>query len=325
MSHYKVLYLRLTWARPYLVGSREFVVVVVVVGVVVRHSRSSTSPHFSVTLMRYQLGSFPLNLVSDPNSLHTPLAGVTWAEHATYLLLHSDLGEEALCLSCLTQHSGFLEVRVPGTRNPPFVDTAESVPSPRLIRTHLPYSFLKEQLTAAQPKVLVVLRNVKDCLVSYYHYLRKNEDIYGFTGEFSDFFELVREKRLTFGDWFDYTLGWWTQQDSEDVLFLEYEDMVQDIRKEVQNIVDFLELDRTDSVIESVAERSTFQQMFSNPMTQLRIFPFLENESDRFMRKGIVGDWQEHFNDEQNAHIDAIYEQRIKGTGLLFEFGKRKN
>ena len=206
---------------------------------------------------------------------------------------------------------------------PIFLEVAEAMEGPRLIRTHLPYALLKEQLAAARPKVLVALRNPKDCLVSYYHFLKNNEDIFGFYGDFNAFFQLVMEKRLTFGDWFDHVLGWWAMHDSDHVLFLEYEDMVKDLRLEVQNIVDFLEIDVEEDAIDEVTRQCHFKEMAKNPMTQLRIFPFLDADVKRYMRKGVVGDWKEHLNEEQNEYIDGIYKERVKGTGIEINFGDK--
>ena len=38
------------------------------------------------------------------------------------------------------------------------------------------------------------------------------------------------------------------------------------------------------------------------------------------LRKGIVGDWRNHFTTEQNAEFDAIYAEMMKGSGLDFGF-----
>lgn len=248
--------------------------------------------------------------------------GTTWIEHVTYLLLYCDQSDPfSHSVHDLTQHSGFLEARVPGGYVSQFLDVAEQLPKPRLIRTHLPYALLSEQLAKAKPKVLVAMRNPKDCIVSYYHFLKNNEDIFGFYGDFDKFFEqLVREKRLTFGDWFDHVTDWWRLHHEDHVIFLEFEDMVNDLRLEVQNIIDFLEIDVEDDRIEEVTKLSHFKEMVKNPMTLLRIFPFLDADIKRFMRKGMVGDWKNHFNEEQNEYIDKMYNERIRGTGIELTF-----
>ena len=38
-----------------------------------------------------------------------------------------------------------------------------------------------------------------------------------------------------------------------------------------------------------------------------------------FFRKGVVGDWRNHFTPEQNAEFDAVYAEKMKGSGLDFD------
>ena len=43
------------------------------------------------------------------------------------------------------------------------------------------------------------------------------------------------------------------------------------------------------------------------------------NEGD-FMRKGVVGDWKNHFTPEQIARLDVVYEMKLKHTSIDLEF-----
>ena len=38
-----------------------------------------------------------------------------------------------------------------------------------------------------------------------------------------------------------------------------------------------------------------------------------------FMRE--VGDWKNYFTPEQSEEMDKIYQERLVGTGLVFDFG----
>ena len=58
-----------------------------------------------------------------------------------------------------------------------------------------------------KPKVVVVSRNPKDCLVSFYHFY-KYPHFGGFEGDFHEFFELYKNKKLVNGDIFDFYLSW---------------------------------------------------------------------------------------------------------------------
>ncbi len=39
------------------------------------------------------------------------------------------------------------------------------------------------------------------------------------------------------------------------------------------------------------------------------------------MRKGIIGDWRNVFSPEQSAMMDAVVEEKMKGSGLVFDYG----
>ena len=79
------------------------------------------------------------------------------------------------------------------------IKIAENMPSPRVIKTHLPFQMLPPNLLDIC-KVIFVGRNPKDCCVSYYnHYM--NIPKYKFKGNFLNFAELFMEGTLEFGNY----------------------------------------------------------------------------------------------------------------------------
>ena len=38
------------------------------------------------------------------------------------------------------------------------------------------------------------------------------------------------------------------------------------------------------------------------------------------MRKGVVGNWKNHFTMEQSAHFDKIFTLRMGGSGICFDY-----
>lgn len=61
--------------------------------------------------------------------------------------------------------------------------------SPRIIKTHLPFSLLSPSVMTTRARVIYIARNPKDMLISYYYLYRKISDL-GFRSDFSRFFEL---------------------------------------------------------------------------------------------------------------------------------------
>ena len=66
-------------------------------------------------------------------------------------------------------------------------------------------------------------------------------------------------------------------------------------------------------------EKSTFQNMKENPATHDFYDKFRKPDGADFFRKGVVGDWRNHFTPEQNAEFDAVYAEKMKGSGLDFD------
>lgn len=76
-------------------------------------------------------------------------------------------------------------------------------------------------------------------------------------------------------------------------------------------------------MVDKVVKGSTIDKMKANPNTNFSWFPatvYALKEINPFVRKGIVGDWKNHFTAEQSALFDAVYQKKMKGTGLNFEF-----
>jgi len=72
------------------------------------------------------------------------------------------------------------------------IERMASVPSPRILNSHLPFNLLPRQLNEKRTKTIVVLRNPKDVAVSWY-YQHTGICTYEYDGTFSDFLPLFME------------------------------------------------------------------------------------------------------------------------------------
>ncbi len=194
----------------------------------------------------------------------------------------------------------------------PALDRVINMKRPRLIKTHLRAQFFEENFAETKPKVVVVFRNPKDCIVSYYHFYTKLETLGNFQGTFSDFFELYKKKGIVHGDPFDFSISWWKHKDEKNYFFTSYEEMKQDIRSVIRKVAAFLEKDISDETVEVIVAHTAFDQMKTNKMV---------NKSHAladFMRKGITGDWANHFSEEQAKIVDEREKEVEKEYGIKF-------
>lgn len=241
-----------------------------------------------------------------------PKSGMTWTEHILTLVRNGgkedsrNVNEAVPWLEAI-KHSPHV--------SPDF--NVDDLPSPRAFSSHFSYNLMPCALPLNTPcKYIYVARNPKDVAVSmYYHHRALDLNTLVWDKFIQDFIA----GNVMFGSYFDHVLSWWRHKDDENVLFLKYEDTKKDLPSAVRKIANFIGCDLSDSVIEEISKKAAFEQMKENPKAN---FSWMKRHPDEkpFLRKGVVGDWKNHFSPEQSAQLDEVYTARVKGTGLDFEF-----
>ena len=79
------------------------------------------------------------------------------------------------------------------------IELAENMPSPRIIKTHLPLEMLSPDLLDTC-KVIFVCRNPKDVCVSFFHHQR-NISGYNYLGDFKQLAEMFKEGTTHYGSY----------------------------------------------------------------------------------------------------------------------------
>ncbi|XP_019628514.1 PREDICTED: sulfotransferase family cytosolic 1B member 1-like [Branchiostoma belcheri] len=192
-------------------------------------------------------------------------------------------------------------------------------PSPRILHTHLPYHLAPNMVTNPEGKVkaIVLMRNPKDTVVSSHHFNRKMQASLGAPSDvtpWDKYLQCFLDGKVMYGDFYDHALGWWQMRDDPHFLFLKYEDMKKDLSSVVMKIKEFLDITLDDVTTASIIESFSFANLTSAWKTsgnQLKTF---------IARKGVVGDWKNHFSEPQSEAFDARYRERLEGTGLQFDF-----
>lgn len=261
-----------------------------------------------------KLKDFPLR-PDDIFIVTFPKSGTNWTRQIVRLVLNNG-GDDGRGL----EDPGIIPWLTAMGRHSSFT---EAMPSPRAFFAHMSYDTMHGGPPNTSPaKYIYVARNPKDALVSMYYHFISGGKYLGFSGQWDDLFEVFMNGRMYFGSWFDHVLGWWEHKDNPNILFLKYEDMKKDLPGAVRTIAKFIDVDLKPNVIEKIAEQSTIDSMKASPTTNFSNMPrFAVDIVNPFVRKGLVGGWKSHFTPEQSARLDALYEEKMKGTGLKFEFG----
>ncbi|XP_015717301.1 sulfotransferase family cytosolic 1B member 1 isoform X2 [Coturnix japonica] len=211
-----------------------------------------------------------------------------------------------------------LEFAAPGEM-PAGTDVLATTPSPRVVKSHLPAHILPKSFWDNGCKIIYVGRNAKDVAVSYYHFDQMNK-LHPHPGTWDQYLEVFMAGKVSYGSWFDHVRGYWERRREHPILYLFYEDMKEDLRREIAKVAQFLGRELTEVALEAIAHHTSFETMRDNPSTNYRTVPshLMDHSISPFMRKGITGDWKNHFTVAQSARFDQYYAQKMAGTDLHF-------
>ncbi|KAL3526630.1 hypothetical protein ACH5RR_011286 [Cinchona calisaya] len=151
--------------------------------------------------------------------------------------------------------------------------------SPRLFRTHIPYFALSDSIKKSGCKIVYITRDPKDVFVSLWYFMntkrKPDTDPYPSEEAFDSFCRGVH----AYGPFHDHVLGYWNEslERPEKILFLRYEEMKKDPRKEVTKLASFLgrpfaNVDEVDEVL----GRCSLERLKSLEMNKDGIDPWSE-------------------------------------------------
>uniref|UniRef100_A0A8C6T2T7 Sulfotransferase n=1 Tax=Neogobius melanostomus TaxID=47308 RepID=A0A8C6T2T7_9GOBI len=189
-------------------------------------------------------------------------------------------------------------------------------PSPRLLATHFSHRMMPQSFYQVKPKVIYVMRNPKDvCTSDYYFHIMSSFLVTPSSKR--DFLHKFLEGKMIYGSWFDHVKSWLSAADTHRIMYICYEEMIEDLRGAVGRISKFLDKPLEQEVIEQIADRCVFDNMKKNNMSNYSTAPpeILDQSKGTFMRKGVAGDWKNFLTVAEAEHFDAVYEKEMKGVG----------
>ncbi|XP_014430221.1 sulfotransferase 1 family member D1-like [Pelodiscus sinensis] len=241
-----------------------------------------------------------------------PKSGTTWISEIVDMI-YNDGDEEKCKRDAIFNRVPFMEMSCPGLISG--TEQLATLPSARIVKTHLPVQLLPVSFWEQDCKMIYVARNAKDVAVSYYHFYLMAK-MHPDPGTWNEFLQTFMAGKVAYGSWYDHVKGWWEKKKDYRILFLFYEDMKEDPKRETEKVIKFLGKELKKEVVDKILHHTSFQEMKKNPTTNYEMMPTwaMDHSVSPFMRKGMSGDWKNFFTVAQNEIFDAHYEEQMKGS-----------
>jgi len=178
---------------------------------------------------------------------------------------------------------------------------AEGLESPRVIKSHLPVSMLSPEVVA-DSKILVVMRNPKDCCASYYHHEKLKHSL-DHDFPFDEYAKLFANGKLCYGDYWDFTKDALKYEGKSNVKVIWFEEMKKDLTSVINDIGEFVGHQVPTDKLEGLLSHMHIDNFRKNDAVNMKppagSVPEEVREKHTFIRKGKVGDGKGHFQSKQ--------------------------
>uniref|UniRef100_A0A673NIF3 Sulfotransferase n=1 Tax=Sinocyclocheilus rhinocerous TaxID=307959 RepID=A0A673NIF3_9TELE len=212
-----------------------------------------------------------------------PKSGTVWTQRIMTLIYAEDFPDKADQITY--DQMPWLEYRITGR-------DYNTRPSPRLFCSHLLQPLMPKMLQR-KGKVIYVMRNPKDVMVSYFHFSNNMNHL-----DSSESFDEMLEKFFTGCS--------------------KSRNMLLDLRSVVVKICEFVGKNLSDAAIDKVVETATFKHMKKDPLANYEFLSLTVTDRPKglFLRKGTVGDWKNSLTVAQSECFDSVYQERMKDVPL---------
>jgi len=137
----------------------------------------------------------------------------------------------------------------------------DEMPSPRILKTHLPVQLLPDQVWTKKPKIIYVSRDVKDVAISNYHFwysldVKRKMDL-------NEYFDSFMNGTVPYAPYRESVQNYINMPNYENIIYITYEGMCADLDGMILNVAKFLGKDISIENRLKLKEHLTFENMKS--------------------------------------------------------------
>jgi sulfotransferase family protein len=187
----------------------------------------------------------------------------------------------------------------------------DRMPRPRIIKSH-------ECFDPRYPKVIYIVRDPRDVVLSQYHYHRKIRKIEDDSPIETFVTRFLAGETCPHGSWGQNVATWlYTSEGSPRFLLLRYEDLVENTAREVAKVVDFLQLPAGPAQIAQAVERSSADRMRKMEKGQTREHGLMRGSRKDigFVRAARSGGWRSDLPESQVSRIEDAWGALMQHLG----------
>lgn len=205
--------------------------------------------------------------------------------------------------------------KVPDIHNSRSLGVMESLTSPRVLKSHFAFEPL-------YPRVIYLVRDPRSVCVSQFFFKKRRGEIARDT-EFNEYFdEFLKGFSDGYGSWGEHVGSWLgAKRNAQDFLLVRYEDMKEDIEREMKRMLTFARLEVDGSRLKSAIENSDLKAMKKTEQ-ESNHGAHLKGKGDLsipFVRKGSTNEWKEYLSEDMQRLLLERFSYGAEACGYEFE------
>ena len=239
-----------------------------------------------------------------------PKSGNTWMRFIIYNLFFNDQ-------NIPTTNSNEINRLVPDFhrfKNNKFIFDSELKDKEIFLKTHSSYHQMKKLPIG---KVIIIIRNPFDVLVSLFNFYQISEDK---KNEMLDFFcenkTLPFLKNARLPDWQQHIESWVNSE--MDYHIVKYSNLIDDFKNQIKNLCNFLNFEITDKKIDFLEKITSFETLkkleISEKEKNIKGFfsGAMAGKENNFMNKGGYGSYKSFFNHSELSKLENSFKKIIE-------------